>query len=207
MEGTEVLVLNGDLVDFRWSGYPSEKETMEAALRWVEGVIERFEGRAVHYVLGNHDCGLGYREELERLASKHAGFDWNEFRLELGRNLFLHGDCANRRMGGEDLVRFREAWSADRPKGRLSKALYDCVDAMGISESFHRWYFPKAKTVARVAYHLDEVRPEWREEIDHCFFGHTHRPFEGHRHEGVEFHNTGSGIRGMGFRPLTFNSN
>lgn len=37
-----------------------------------------------------------------------------------------------------------------------------------------------------------------------CYFGHTHIPFRGHHHEGVEFHNTGSAIRGMGFQPLEF---
>jgi hypothetical protein len=58
--------------------------------------------------------------------------------------------------------------------------------------------------VARIAHYLEEALPEWRGKVGDCYFGHTHLPFRDHEHEGVRFHNTGSGICGMGFEPLEF---
>lgn len=88
----EMLVLNGDIFDFRWTCLPDEAATLTAALDWLHKLFDDFEGSAIHYVLG----------------------------------------------------------------------------------------------------------------IDHCYFGHTHCPFSDHSHQGVRFHNTGSGIRGMGFLPMGF---
>ena len=65
-------------------------------------------------------------------------------------------------------------------------------------------YFPKAKTIQRVIYYLDQTVPDWRTQIDDCFFGHTHMPFHNHPQEGIRFHNTGSAITGMGFHPISF---
>ena len=51
---------------------------------------------------------------------------------------------------------------------------------------------------------LDDAMPGWRHTTRDCYFGHTHLPFTGYEHEGIVFHNTGSAIRGMSFRPLFF---
>lgn len=200
----EVLVLNGDTFDFRWSHFPDESEALAAALEWVERLAGGGRWKKVHYILGNHDCLGGFVDGLKEVCSEHECLAWHEFHLQLGRCLFLHGDCTNRRMGADDLMRFRAGWSKDRPRGALSKALYDGVDALGVSKMFHELYFPKERTVARLSHYLSLAYPAWREDVDHCYFGHTHRPFSGHEHGGVVFHNTGSGIRGMGFRPLSF---
>lgn len=200
----ETLVLNGDSVDFRWSRLPTEHATIAAALAWLEGLLDSFQGSSIHYILGNHDCLAEFREPLADLARRRPVLRIHEDRLRLDRNLFLHGDCTVWKMDEAALKRFRDAWSRDRPRGRFSKSVYDAVDASGISRRFHRWYFPAERTVRRVAHHLDHVMPDWRGEIDHCFFGHTHQPFSGFSLDGVNFHNTGSGIREMGFLPLTF---
>jgi UDP-2,3-diacylglucosamine pyrophosphatase LpxH len=201
---TDILVLNGDTFDFRWSNLPTEEATIAAALAWIDQLISEFRGHRVHFIFGNHDCLIEFRRQFVSSFADRPNLVWHEYRLRLGRRLFLHGDCANRKMDKAALVRFRDAWSRDRPRGRFRKALYDGVDALGISHQLHEWYFPEGGTVRRVAYHLDEVMPGWRDEIDHCYFGHTHRPLADHSFEGVRFHNTGSGIRGMGFQPLTF---
>jgi UDP-2,3-diacylglucosamine hydrolase len=200
----DVLVLNGDTFDFRWSHFPSEEAAVSAALNWVRELVEGKRYAMVHYVFGNHDCLGEFKSRLEAFAQGCDGLLCHEYLLQLGQNLFLHGDCANRRMDREALLRYREDWSRDRPRGPLQKALYDGVDAIGISRCFHEIYFSRKSTVARVCHYLNHVMPAWRDEVDHCYFGHTHRPFTNHKHEGVEFHNTGSGIRGMGFQPLAF---
>jgi predicted phosphodiesterase len=203
----EILVLNGDTFDFRWSHFADESKATAAALEWVERLIRDGRWKQVHYILGNHDCLSEFVKELRELASERETLACHELHLQLGRCLFLHGDCVNRRMSLEDLKRFRAQWSKDSPRGNFSKALYDGVDAVGVSKIFHQLYFPKERTIARLAHHLSLVFPDWRENLDHCYFGHTHQPFSGHEHGGVAFHNTGSGIRGMGFQPLPFQAN
>jgi UDP-2,3-diacylglucosamine hydrolase len=203
----EILVLNGDTFDFRWSQFPDESMATTAALEWVERVTRDGGWKCVHYILGNHDCLCEFVEGLRELASELETLACHELHLQMGRCLFLHGDCTNRRMSLDELLSYRAGWSKDRPRGALSKTLYDGVDALGISKMFHQLYFPKGPTVSRLAYHLSLVYPGWRRKLDHCYFGHTHQPFSGHEHDGVMFHNTGSGIRSMGFQPLHFTVN
>ena len=201
---TDVLVLNGDIFDFRWSCLPDEAATISSAIDWLAALLDAFEGESVHYVLGNHDCLTAFRSRLGDLSREHSAFSCHELRLILNRKLFLHGECANRRMDEAALARYRHAWSEDGRRGNIGRVLYQVADATGISQRFHELHFPEARTVSRVTHHLDHVLPAWREEIDHCYFGHTHRPFSSHSRSGVLFHNTGSGIRGMGFQPLAF---
>lgn len=200
----DVLVLNGDVFDFRWSELPNQAATISAAINWTADLLENFKGESIHYVLGNHDCLSAFTSRLEELARANSVFSYHEHSLILNRSLFLHGDCANRKMDGEMLKQYRHAWSSHDQRGKLGRVLYQLADITGLSRRFHEQHFPEAATVARVAHHLDHVLPTWREEIDDVFFGHTHRPFSSHSHEGVLFHNTGSGIRGMGFNPLVF---
>lgn len=198
------LVLNGDTFDFRWSEFPDESTTIDAAIDWLQQLLSGFRGESIHYILGNHDCLTGFRDRLEKLAARETKLRFHEFQLGLGRSLFLHGDSANWRMDEAALRRFRDSWSRDKPRGRIAKAAYGAVDAAGISRRFHRLYFPPARAVRRVARHLDDALPTWRADFDHCFFGHTHLPFADLEFEGVRFHNTGSAIRKMGFQPLRF---
>ena len=200
----DVLVLNGDVFDFRWSELPNQAVTISAAIDWLLELLEKFQGESIHYVLGNHDCLSAFTSRLEELARANSVFSYHEHSLILKRSLFLHGDCANRKMDGEMLKQYRRAWSSHDQRGKLGRVLYQLADITGLSRRFHEQHFPEVPTVARVAHHLDHVLPAWREEIDDVFFGHTHRPFSSHSHEGVLFHNTGSGIRGMGFNPLVF---
>lgn len=200
----DVLVLNGDVFDFRWSTLPDMRATIDASLKWLDELIALRPDKPTHYLLGNHDCITGFTDQLPGFAKTRPSFSCHEAFLCLGRNLFLHGDCANRRMDVNSHRRFRESWSRDKQRGPIGRTLYDVADTLGVSRRFHDLWFPQRATVRRVAHHLDLVLPEWREKIDHCYFGHTHLPFTRHDHEGVMFHNTGSAIRDMVFQPLAF---
>lgn len=201
---TDVLVLNGDVFDFRWSELPDQSATISAAIDWLKKLLENFQGESIHYVLGNHDCLSAFTSRLDELAQANPMFSCHEHRLIINRSLFLHGDCANRMMDENMFKQYRRAWSSHRQRGKVGKTLYQIADITGLSRRFHEQHFPQAATVERVAHHLNHIFPAWREEIDDVFFGHTHRPFTSHTHEGVNFHNTGSGIRSMGFLPLSF---
>jgi predicted phosphodiesterase len=204
LERVDLLVLNGDTFDFRWSTLPSESASLEAARLWLERWVERFEGRELHYVVGNHDCLAPFRADLEVLAEGSPALKVHDSHVQLGSSLFLHGDCANRCMNPERLAGYRDVWSRDRQRGVWGRRFYRVVDATGAGLVFHRCYFPRVATVSRVAGYLDEALPGWRDETRDCYFGHTHVPFRDHEDGGVRFHNTGSATRGMGFQPLEF---
>lgn len=204
ISSAEILVLNGDVFDFRWSVLPDMQATIDAAMGWLDNLIETRAGKPVHYLLGNHDCVSCFTETLSEFARARPSLHCHESFLRIGNHLFLHGDCANRRMNVEEHRRYRDAWSRDKPRGAIGRFFYDAADAVGASRKVHDLWFPQQGTVLRVAHHLDHIHPRWREEIGHCYFGHTHLPFTGHRHDGVLFHNTGSAIRDMEFMPLAF---
>ena len=204
LERCEALVLNGDTFDFRWSTHGDESRSIDAALARMDSLLDEMDGRTVHFIHGNHDCLHAFRHGLRALAAARANLQVHDHLLRLGRHVFLHGDCANRRMDVAALAAFRESWAEDKPKGAFGKKLYAAADASGLSLAFHRGYFPRETTVKRVAHYLDAALPDWRDLTGDCYFGHTHLPFRGHRHEGVAFHNTGSAIRGMGFEPIEF---
>ena len=203
-EGMELLILNGDTFDFRWSTLSSEQDGINAAIAWLERLMERTQGVRIRFLLGNHDCLAAFVDRLKSWAPGNGDFAWSEHRLQVGTSLFLHGDAANRRMDGNALQRFRDTWAHDHPKGDLARRLYAATDRTGLSRAFHSAYFPPRVTVKRLAFHLDAVLPGWRSEVTDVYFGHTHCPLANQIHDGIRFHNTGSGIRGMGFAPRFF---
>jgi hypothetical protein len=200
----KVVVFNGDTFDFRWSTLSSPDATQRQAIDWLKELLQRYPDSQIHLVQGNHDCRTGFSEALDELAQEHDRFRGHELSLQLGSLLFLHGDCAQRRMDGPALRAYRKVWRHDLPRGRWRTVAYQAVDWLGITRLAHRWQFPRPAAVARVAYFLDRTQPGWRGEIEHCYFGHTHLPFSNYQRDGVTYHNTGSAIRGMEFNPLWF---
>ena len=105
LSSVDLLVLNGDTFDFRWSHFNSDEESIAAALQWLDDLREKFPDLEIYYVLGNHDCLVTFRKRLP----SHPKFHLHEFHLRLGSRLFLHGDCSNWRMTSEKLRAYRQA--------------------------------------------------------------------------------------------------
>lgn len=200
-----VLVLNGDIFDFRWSTLPDLTATHAAAGEWLEGLLHDLPTCEVRYVLGNHDCVRAFATRLDAISARQRRFAWHPYWLRLGPAIFVHGDCAQRTMDLDGLRAYRASWQSDpaRPS-RLAARLYAWADWLGVTRRIHEWQFPRRATVQRVASFIDSACPGWRSETQDCYFGHTHLPFSAYAQDGIRFHNTGSGIRGACFNPLTF---
>lgn len=204
LERVDTLVLNGDTFDFRWSMYPSQKDSIRSALQWLERLAVQFEGRKVHYVFGNRD-GLGaFRPRIDEFASRSRVVNLHDGSVRLGHSLFLHGDCAIPQMTEARLDAYRETWRNDRPYGPVNSGLCAIAASTGVGKLLNQFSYPRQATVRRVARYLDEMSPGWRGGTIDCFFGHTHMPFRNHVEGDIRYHNTGSAIRGMGFQPLFF---
>jgi len=204
LASVDLLVLNGDIFDFRWSTLPGHGTTVDAAVTWLQDLAADFPRCEIHYVLGNHDCLALFRDRLPRLCATGSRLHWHEHHLRLGTALFLHGDCTVDRMDLPALQAYRRIWEQDRQRGTVAGAAYLLADRLGLTRWVHDRHFPRDRTVARIVHHLDHTHEGWRKQIRDCYFGHTHRAFADHASEGVNFHNTGSAIRGMEFKPIRF---
>ena len=204
LTSADILVLNGDIFDFRWSTLASAQVTAARAVEWLAALHAAYPACEIHYVLGNHDCPAFFSERLDGLASQLPRFQWHEFGVRIGTALFVHGDCTHSTMDPAALRRFREDWDNERQYGQWLAKAYLAVDRLGITRAAHQCYFPRRTTVRRAMHYLDYACPEWRVNTRDCYLGHTHHPFSNYQHGDIRFHNTGSAIRGMGFNPLTF---
>jgi len=200
----DLLVLNGDIFDFRWSTLPTQEETMKAGIAWLNKLVTRNPRCRIHYLLGNHDCLDAFQRQLKQFSVRHRRFQCHEYFLCLGNAVFLHGDCVNRRMNPGELSQYRAQWKKGDHFGPGLALLYKWVDRLGITRMIHHSVFCRSEVAARIAFYLDRAKPGWRKEIRHCYFGHTHLPFTGFEHEGIIFHNTGSACGNLGFLPISF---
>lgn len=204
LASADVVVLNGDTFDFRWSTLRDRRTTVAAALDWLCALADDLPKCRIHYVLGNHDCLADFREQLASLASTLPRLRWHEHFLRLGAALFLHGDCAHEPMDADGLRRYRAPWENDPQRGPVATGAYIVADHLGLTRLAHARYLPPGRTVGRIVHYLNRAWPGWQIDIRDCYFGHTHLPFSGHRQDGVVFHNSGSAIRGMAFNPIRF---
>ena len=204
LRALDVLVLNGDIFDFRWSTLGDQKQTLPAAMNWLNALVRELPRCEIQFIVGNHDCPRTFLEELSRLAATCPRFHWHEHLLQVGPALFIHGDCAHRRMDHHGLSRFRRHWERDWCWNPAMATAYLCADHLGITRRVHEWHFPRRKTVERITFYLDNASPGWRARTRDCYFGHTHLPFANYEHGGVRFHNTGSAIHNLDFNPIAF---
>ena len=200
-----VLVLNGDTFDFRWSRHRDTAASIEAALRWLEELLDRLPQTRLHLLAGNHDCLAAFEAAVQQRFAGHPRLSWHPHWLILGDRLFLHGDCAHRPMDVAGLARYRASWAQDPPRGGLAARAYVWLDRLRLTHAAHGLHFPHRRTIRRIAAYLDAAVPGWRDRIRHCHFGHTHRALSDYPHDGIRFHNSGCGILGMEFRPAWFN--
>lgn len=200
----DVIVLNGDTFDFRWSHHPDEESSINAALEWLRNFVAAYPQADVHFVVGNHDCLAAFTSRLDELDANLPSFHWHETILRLGGNLFVHGDCAHGPMDADGLDRYRSIWKHDRQRHSLLARVYIISDRLGLTWLVHRGHFTRRKTLTRLTWYLDRAFPEWGKDTRDCYFGHTHFPLQNVEWEGVRFHNTGSAIAGSPFAPAEF---
>ena len=196
---TDVLVLGGDIFDFKWSTLASQKETIREACLWLMDLASLNRRCEVHYVLGNHDFNDPFMEALDNLADDCPNFHWHCYYLQLGKTLFLHGDVADRFMDQDELVLRRQSW---KKHGR-PPAMYHDFYSLAINLGLHKlpaFFVHRSRQVAeRLVYYID-CHPELdRNSISQVYFGHTHVAMEGYEFAGLKFHNGGAPMKGLKF--------
>jgi UDP-2,3-diacylglucosamine hydrolase len=203
-QSADLLVLNGDIFDFRWTTLDTVHETMMAAISWLEHLTEQFEHCRIAFVLGNHDCNREFTRWLGVLAHEAPNFSWHSDYLILHGAAFLHGDCVHRAASQWGLDAYRKPWKIVRKKSDAANAIYQVVYQAGITRTVPRLYFRRKAMANRVLSYLNRMEPEAMEGVESIFVGHTHVPFTDFVHKGKRFHNTGTAIHRRQFNLLTF---
>ena len=104
MEDADVMVLGGDIFDFKWSTIETHDETIEAAGNWIRDLVDTNPNCQVSYVLGNHDFDPDLMGQLDKISEDTKNFDWHPYHIQYGESLFLHGDVADRTTNHEQLM-------------------------------------------------------------------------------------------------------
>lgn len=194
----DLLVICGDLFDFRWSHFSSLKEGFEAA----EEIMEEFLSKVtipVAYILGNHDGVSRFEQTLERLKEKHDHFYWMADYLKVGNSVFLHGDIPLKTKGAKVTPRLLNE----------NEPLYPQWISMGYA------VFTKTGLIAlyRIVKSLFRKTPLFSidqaidvhfedRDIDHVVFGHTHFAIKEKIFNGRSYRNCGTPMRGFTFSPI-----
>jgi len=125
-----LLVLGGDIFDFRWSHHEEMSHSLAEVSNWLEALLEHYPYLRVAYVLGNHDCLLASQPEFHRFPNTFAQFTWEEHQFGIGDQLFLHGDILDAGENLAELGLYRQRFIDDRrSRGQLANRLYDAVIA------------------------------------------------------------------------------
>lgn len=190
---SRICVLGGDIFDFKWSALPTIESTIERAIAWLSELVESVPECQFHFLLGNHDDHPELVTQLPELAGRYANFFWDRFYLRLGDTIFLHGDAADRRMTVDRLKASRETFSHERRR-RWANHLYSWVIKTQVHRILPHAVYWRPVVASRLIKYLREIGHGPEDGVRQVCFGHTHRPLEGYRCGGMEFHNGGAPI-------------
>jgi UDP-2,3-diacylglucosamine hydrolase len=198
----DVLVLGGDIFDFRWSTLPDIEQSVAAAIDWLSKIASINPACQIHYVLGNHDFNERFCKSLSELCERLPNMQWHDYYFRAGNCLFLHGDVADRVMTHEQFVTERERWRADESKPAISHRLYDVAMKLRLHKLATLLVNRRAQVIKRLEAYMADLDHGVHNELEHVYFGHTHARIDGWKSKGVTFHNGGAPMTGLAFEVL-----
>jgi UDP-2,3-diacylglucosamine hydrolase len=180
--GADFCVFNGDIFDFKWSG-----KGIAHCIEWLESRITRFPDCHFHFIVGNHDALPGFIKALSELG--YSNFSVHETHLQLGDQLYLHGDLP---------LRGKNPFHRMYPQLGNPPSFIEYFYCAILFLRFHRILnilFTARYCTRKIWRSLEKHDPALLQKVRNVYFGHTHVPFEAQEYRGVLFHNTGSGIQ------------
>lgn len=205
LQKVDLLVLGGDIFDFRWSQYADSRSTTEAAEEWLSSLLSKHSHLQVAYMLGNHDCSHAMQIALREISKSTQRFQWYEHILQLGTKVFLHGDILDAGLTRERLLDYRKKFSGEAvAKGKLANMLYDALIVSRVHRLPGKLHHTPKKTTARLSEFLCQEDSLNECGVREVYFGHTHVPLNDKMFGGFHFYNPGSGIKHLPFQPKFF---
>ncbi len=196
-----LLVLGGDIFDFKWSSL-GEAGTLLAAEKWLLALLDQWRGEVV-FLAGNHDCLPKFFGVLNQISHRCARLTWHRHHLHLGDAVFLHGDVLD---AGHDLSKldsYRDQFHPKSNQSAFSRGAYSAIVAMRIHRMAPKFRHRELQTCQRLLLLLPQL-VKTPSRIRRVFFGHTHVAVAGREINGVKFYNPGAAIRHIAFKPVQF---
>jgi hypothetical protein len=139
---------------------------------------------------------------LAAYSAQRSNLHVHPYVLRLGKKVFLHGDVVDHpQMCQARLTKHREHWGRDEARrGEIRNTLYDLAVQARLHTIAGSVAHPKKRAVHRLLGYLNRVGQGQASGTEHVYFGHTHRPLENYKYQGVTFHNPGAPIAGLEFR-------
>lgn len=204
MAEADVLVLNGDIFDFRWTTLASVAESINEAAAWVEDLAHQFPHCRIHYVQGNHDCASPFVDALSSVCNRSPTVHLHEDFLVLGDAAFLHGDCVHWKVALNGIDSYRRPWKVVKKKGNTQNAIYDALHQTRLTVTAPKLLFSQKRMAKRITDYLESREPGISGNLSHVFLGHTHVPFINFAYRDMRFHNTGCALDRNCFNLLKF---
>jgi len=197
----QLLVLGGDIFDFRWSRLESPAASLNASEVWLRCLLDDWSGRIV-YLPGNHDSHPQFLDLLDQFQTEADNFSWNYDSVRFGNTICLHGDLFD--AGSvERLSAYRSRFHDEQPKSALSHGLYD----LAVEARIHRlipWVRHRFGSVCESL--VLQLAQTDEDELRSVIFGHTHHRIDGQRVGPFEFHNPGAALKHLLFEPVEFDA-
>lgn len=197
----ELLVLGGDIFDFRWSRQGSVAESLKAAERWLLQLCDAWPGQ-IMYLPGNHDCLDDFLLTLDWIQLRHSCFEWHFHFAVFGQTICLHGDVID--AGSPDrLARYRDRFQHTDPQTPVAHTVYDAAVGLRVHQLIPSLRQRFRNPCAALLPHVRQLQASGQK-IRQVVFGHTHFPVDGQQVGEFRFHNPGASLRHLTFRPVEF---
>ena len=201
-DSSHLLVLGGDIFDFKWSRHGSRSDSIAAARNWLHDLVIHADDCQFCYLLGNHDCGEDFVSELQSLCDQFPQLDWQAYFFRLGSTVFLHGDVIDCKPSSQaQLEKSRHAWSSESPKGSLLNTAYNAIVACRIHRVVAQCLNTNTKIANSLLPYLEDINQGPASGTSQVVFGHTHWATQ-FVSGGVQFRNGGAALHGLPFTIL-----
>jgi UDP-2,3-diacylglucosamine pyrophosphatase LpxH len=197
-----LIVLNGDTFDFKRSLFTSSEETTQHAITWLRELCRRASSSSVFFILGNHDCHETFVQALNNALPTLPNLTVIPEHLRLGSCLFVHGDAIDLPQGDTEITHVRSHYSQAEPNW-TTRAFAEVVTRLGLNKVEYLRH-TRTALARRLLSYIRSSHPTALDGVRHIYFGHTHVPIDHFEYENIIFHNTGSMIRGLPWRPQEF---
>jgi UDP-2,3-diacylglucosamine pyrophosphatase LpxH len=201
---SRLIVLGGDIFDFRWATLGGHDATLEAARSWLINLLTTHPHAQIVYVMGNHDSHPDMQQLLVDLAGSHSHFLWHAERFQVGDCLFCHGDILDAGSQSQ-LERYRSKFQQHRPASRTAHNIYDAAVAMRLHRTIPKLFHRPKATCTRLRSLLNiNGHNSSAPVVRRVFFGHTHVPIYELPVDQIHYYNPGAALRHMNFAPIMF---
>ena len=199
----DFFVINGDLYELYFTKVPF-KDRIEKAISHLEEFVKSHPKCQFYYTIGNHEDQEDYKEELrllQRRLPNNLVVKDNAFRR--GNALFIHGDeVIDHHSISDSRPFYPEADATQRWRTAVLPVVNNFQHTFRKTRKKLR--YPGEADLDLFLNAMSKADPEFRDGIEHVFYGHTHMPkqVENYKGSGVSFHNSGAGVSGATFGML-----